>query len=144
VATLDRLAPPQVATPAASAWMPRRAIATALFLAVAIALLQVAQSSGFAHTGQKLQRMDQQKADLTAEIHSLEADVAALSSLDRTERAARDRLGMVPALSTDYISVTVPAPENVLLPRPIISTEPPDESDPDAWWRPLVDAIPFR
>ena len=47
---------------------------------------------------------------MTAEMHQLEAEVAALASLDRTERAARERLGMVPARNIQYISVSVEAP----------------------------------
>ena len=144
MATLDRLAPPP-ATPVASTWMPRRALATALFVVVAIALLQVAQSSGFAHTGQAMQRLEQQKVDLKAEVHQLEAEVAALSSLERVERAAMERLGLVPSATTDYLNVDVPAPEGVLLPRPIISATPagqPAEATP--WWQALVQALPFR
>ena len=125
--------------------MPRRALATAIFLVVAIALLQVAQSSGFAHTGQSMQRLEQQKATLKADVHELEAEVGALSSLERVERAARERLAMVPPKTTDYVSVGVPAPEVVLLPRPIISTAAgagPDEAVP--WWQALLQALPFR
>jgi len=129
----------------ASAWMPRRVIATALFLVVAIALLQVAQSSGFAHTGQSLQRLERQKADLEAQVHELEAEVAALSSLERVERAARDRLAMVPPTSTGYVSVNVAPPDRLLLPRPIISAQPAGPADGALpWWQGLVQALPFR
>lgn len=141
--TLDRLAPPTTATPAASAWSPRRAIAVALSLAIAIALLQVAQTSGFAHTGQTMQRLERQKTDLQAEIHSLEAEVSALSSLERTDRAARERLGMVTAKRIDYLNVNVEPPSGVLLPRPIIA--PDNEQAPaDPWWAPLVRILPFN
>jgi hypothetical protein len=51
---------------------------------------------------------------------------------------------MVPALSTDYVSVSVPAPSDVLLPRPIISTLPPQESDPEPWWQSILKAAPFH
>jgi cell division protein FtsL len=123
--------------------MPRRAIAAAMIVVVAIALLQVAQSSGFAHTGQTMQRLEQEKVDLTAQVHALEAEVAALSSLERTERAARERLGMVPARTTDYLNVNLPAPTGVLLPRPLAATPTPDER-PDNWWQAVVRALPFR
>ena len=141
--TLDRLAPPTTATPAASTWSPRRAIAVAVTLAIAIALLQVAQTSGFAHTGQTMQRLERQKTDLSAEIHTLEAEVAALSSLERTDRAARERLGMIPARRIDYLSVNVEAPSGVLLPRPIISP-PAEETPSEPWWEPLVRILPFN
>src|SRR5688572_4694148 len=134
MATLDRLAPPITATPAASTWSPRRAIAAAVLIAAAIALLQVVQSSGFAHTGQTMQRLEQQKTDLNASVHELQAEVATLSSLDRTERAARERLGMVPAKKLDYITVGVEAPSAALLPRPLIITTPPSQDSADPWW----------
>ena len=51
--------------------------------------------------------LEQQRADLQAQIYQTEADVAALASLDRTERIARDRLGMVPARVSQYVSVSV-------------------------------------
>jgi hypothetical protein len=104
----------------------------------------VAQSSGFAHTGQSMQRLEQQKADLQAEVHEFEAEVAALSSLERVERAARERLGLVPAATTDYIDVGVPAPDGVLLPRPLITTAPAEPHDSISWWQALVQALPFR
>ena len=141
--TLDRLAPPTTATPAASAWSPRRAIAVALSLAIAIALLQVAQTSGFAHTGQTMQRLERQKVDLASEIHTLEAEVSALSSLERTDRAARERLGMVPARRIDYMDVTVEAPSGVLLPRPIIAA-PTEQTKTEPWWSPLIRILPFN
>lgn len=141
--TLDRLAPPTTATPAASAWSPRRAIAVALSLAIAIALLQVAQTSGFAHTGQTMQRLERQKVDLASEIHSLEAEVSALSSLERTDRAARERLGMVPGRRIEYLDVNVQAPSGVLLPRPIIAA-PAEQAPAEPWWSPLIRILPFN
>jgi cell division protein FtsL len=142
MATLDRLAPPQTTTPAASAWSPRRAIIVVCLMAAIIALLQVVQSSSFARTGSQLQQLQQQRADLRAQIHQLEADVAALSSLDRIERNAVDRLGMMPAVRTDYISVPVEAPEGPLLPRPFMARTPPEPDSGAAWWEKVLRAIP--
>jgi cell division protein FtsL len=106
-----------------------------------IALIQVFQSSNFTHTGQTLQGLQQQQTDLNANIHDLEAEVAALSSLDRTERAARDRLGMVPARNLTYLSVNVPAPDEVLVPRPIIQPTP-QPSDTQPWWEAPLKILP--
>lgn len=142
MATLDRLAPPPAAQ-AAPAWSPRRAIAATLSMLVAIALLQVLLTSSFAHTGNTMQRLDRQRADLTAQNHQLEAEVAALSSLERVERAARDRLGMIPASRIEYVSVGLEPPNQALLPRPIVGpTAPPNEPDP--WWQSLIRVLPFR
>jgi cell division protein FtsB len=146
MATLDRLAPPPSASvlrPGGQTWTPRRAIAASLVVAVAIALLQVFQSGTFANTGANIQKLETERIDSLARIHDLEADVSALSSLDRTERAARDRLGMVPAFNITYISVDETAPEGPLLPRPVtdVPTPVPDQR---AWWERLLQAIPLR
>jgi hypothetical protein len=108
---------------------------------MAIALLQVLQSSNFTDAGQKLQRMEARRSDLSAQVRQLEAEVAALSSLDRTERAARERLGMVSARRTDYVVVTVEAPSDPLLPRPILN---PVAREPArvSWWRSLLSDLP--
>jgi cell division protein FtsL len=88
-----------------------------------------------------MQRAEAQRADLTAQVRTLEAEVAALSSLDRTERAARDRLGMVPARRTDFVTVAVESPSGPLLPRPILNPEPGKVSVNDSWWQSLYKAL---
>jgi cell division protein FtsL len=113
-------------------------------LAVAIALLQVIQTSSFAHTGQTLQQLETQKASLSAQTKNLEAEVAALSSLDRIDRTARDSLGMVPARNIEYLNVALEAPQGALLPRPLLTAstaEAVQKSQP--WWRTLLSALPL-
>jgi cell division protein FtsL len=149
MATLDRLGPPAAASPVEgrAAWKPRRAIAVALTVAAAIALLQVVLSSTFTHTGQQLRDLENQRDQLQAQIYQTEADVAALSSLDRTERIARDRLGMVPAHVSQYISVDVEAPRGALLPQPIVQLPSQDgsqdTSENQPWWKTLIKALPL-
>lgn len=143
MATLDRLAPPTTLPAEIPAWTPRRAIAVALALVAAIALLQVLQSSSVASTGENMQRLEQEKAQKTAGIHQLEKDVAALSSLDRIDRNARDRLGMVPARNIQYVSVNTEAPTVPLLPRPIIDSTPIPEPQSEPWWESLIKALPL-
>jgi cell division protein FtsB len=143
MATLDRLAPPPSAVLRREGpWTPRRAIATAVTTAVAIALLQVFQSGTFANTGAEIRRLETERMDTLARIHDLEAEVSALSSLDRTERAARDRLGMVPATNITYIGVNVPAPQGFLLPRPLTVDQPP-VPDNRSWIEKLLAAVPL-
>ena len=144
MATLDRLSPP-VSAPIAPAWTPRRAIAVALTLVAAIALIQVLQSSSIAHSAQGMRLLELRKSILQAEIHQLEADIAVLSSLDRIERSARDRLGMTPAENVTYLSVSVPASAGLLLPRPLSPVALDSEttgSDSESWWQALVRALP--
>ena len=142
MATLDRLAPPPTAL-GRSTWSPRRAIIVTLTVAVIIALLQVLQSSSFAHTGHQLQVLEAQKTQMQAEMHTLETEVAALASLDRTERAARDRLGMVPARNIQYVSVSVEAPADPLLPRPLLNNAKQVQTPSEPWWRSLYRALPL-
>ena len=142
MATLDRLGPPPSVSAPAPAWRPRRAIITALSVVAVIALLQVVMSSSFTHTGAKLQTLEAQRSDLQAQIYDLEAEVAALASLERTERMAKDRLGMIPARNQTYVSVEVEAPSGPLLPRPLLDLEPPSQSDPAPWWRAILDLLP--
>jgi hypothetical protein len=148
MATLDRLGPPAAASPSLpgkAAWTPRRAIAVALTVAAAIALLQVILFSTFTHAGQRLTNLQDQREELQAEIYQTEADIAALASLDRTERMARERLGMVPARVNRYVSVSVEAPSGALLPRPVVRITPPQTpaSEDQPWWRTLIQALPL-
>jgi len=148
MATLDRLGPPAAASPALpgkAAWTPRRAIAVALTVAAAIALLQVVLFSTFTHTGQRLTNLQSQREELQAEIYQTEADIAALASLDRTERVARERLGMVPARVNRYVSVSIEAPSGALLPRPVVQIAPQEAtaSEEQPWWRTLIQALPL-
>lgn len=145
MATLDRLGPPATASaPSAQAWSPRRAIAVALTVAAAIALLQVILSSTFTYTGHRLRELEVRRAELQAQVYQTEADIAALASLDRTERVARDRLGMVPARVNQYISVGVDSPSGALLPRPVVQpTTASGAAEEQSWWRTLIQALPL-
>jgi len=88
-----------------------------------------------------MQHLETQRDDLSAQVRQLEADVATLSSLDRTERAARDRLGMIPARKTDFVVVNVQAPSDPLLPRPILNSVDHAPIKTDHWWQSLYKAI---
>ncbi len=67
------------------------------FLVIAlVGLLQVVQTSGATTTGYSLQTPGAGAARAQAQVHQLEAEVAALTSIERIESEARGRLGMVP------------------------------------------------
>jgi cell division protein FtsL len=88
-----------------------------------------------------LQRLEAERTALKAEVYDLEAEVAALSSLDRTERAARERLGMIQGRTITYMSVGVEAPSGPLLPRPLVT---PAKERPvgEPWWESVIRALP--
>jgi hypothetical protein len=116
----------------------------ALTVAAAIALLQVVLSSTFTYTGQKLHDLELERAELQAAIYQTEADIAALASLERTERVAKDRLGMVPARASQYVSVSVESPAGALLPRPIAHDLLTGQARTDEpWWRALLQSLPL-
>jgi cell division protein FtsL len=142
MATLDRLGPAPSQAQPASTWRPRRAIAVALAAAAVIALLQVVQSSSFAHTGQQMQRLEAERIALKAEVYNLEAEVAQLASLDRTEQVAREKLGMIRARNVSYLSLGVEAPAGPLLPRPLVVPAE-DQGSGEPWWESLYRALPL-
>ena len=142
MATLDRLGPAPALAQPASTWRPRRALAVTLTAVAAIALLQVVLSSNSAHTGRTLQRLELERTTLKAEVYDLEAEVASLASLDRTEQVAREKLGMIRARNVEYLSVGVDAPSGALLPRPLVT---PSEDQPagEPLWQSLLKALPL-
>ena len=100
--------------------VPGFGIVAAGFVAAA-ALLPVAQSSNAVATGYEIRLLEARRADLQASIHTTQAEVAALGSLERIDREARERLGMTPAERFMYVSVerapaTAAAPARFLQP----------------------------
>ena len=121
-----------------------------LFLAFAalavLGLLQVSQVGDATSTGYNIRRLEQERQDWDAQVRQLEAEVAALTSLDRVEREARSRLGLVPAKQRIYLNVTVPPPEQQLVPRRYLSPEDfalPEGGSGGSWWQSLLKLLPF-
>lgn len=85
---------------------------TAAALAIGLAaLLPLIQSSSATTTNGNIQRLEQEKTDWQARLREIELEVAGLSSLNRIEQEAIERLGMVPPEEIRYITVPGPAPE---------------------------------
>lgn len=121
-----------------------RAMLIAAGLAVVGAgLLQVVQTSNVTTTGYEIQGLEETRLEWDARVHQLEAEVASLASLDRIEREARGRLGMVPAERRLYMEVNVPVPPQQLLPTRFAPAEQPEESSSGSWWQDLLDLLPF-
>jgi hypothetical protein len=117
---------------------------------VIIALLQVIQTSEATTASFAIQRLEQRRLELEASVQGLEADVAALSSLDRIDRESK-RLGLVPPASQETVEVNVPwtgGDENRLPSRyaPAGEGEAQQQggSDGSSWWGGLLKLIPFR
>lgn len=117
-------------------------VALALLTVASAGIFQVLQSSRVAEVGYALGDLEQERESLDAQIRLLEARLAQSSNLKHLHYEAVDRLGMVPAQDTLRITVTVPAPEVVPLPRRYI-TVPEQEAAPEpAWWEELIGSIP--
>jgi cell division protein FtsL len=114
------------------------------FIVVAIVgLWQVIQISDATTIGFNISHLEQERLNWQASVHELEAEVAALTSLERVEREARDRLGMVPAAEQIHLQVDVPAPEQQLIPRRYLDEEPSTSEPEGSWWDPLLRLLPF-
>jgi cell division protein FtsL len=124
-----------------------RPVILGAFLVVgSLCLLQVIQASSATSTGYALQRLEDERSAMQAEVHQLESEVAALTSIDRIDRDARDRLGMVPATADDTMNLQIgkQPPSQQLVPLRFLSEQPgasPAKSTP--WWRKLFDFVSF-
>lgn len=112
---------------------------------VAIAILQLYQTSRATTASFQMKRLEQQKLELETSVRQLQADVASLSSLARIEQEA-NRLGLQPAQNRDTVPVNVAPPsQGVGLPsRYAPRTEGAKVGGQDAsWWHKLRKLLPF-
>jgi len=124
-------------------WSLRRILALAFGAVALVGLLQVIQTSDATSTSYTIRRLEQERQDWSAQVHSLEAEVATLASLDRVEREAQGRLGMVPAEKVLYLQVDVPPPQQQLLPRRFSTSKPSVDEPGTSWWQALLELLPF-
>lgn len=126
---------------------PRTVAGASLAILVLASLWQVLQTSDATTTGFEIQRLERQRDTLQAQVHSLEAEVAELSSLSRIDREARDRLGLVPPARTVYLKVDQPVPERQGIPtryQPAPVEDAALAPPPESWWRGMLRALlPF-
>ena len=124
-------------------WSLRRTLALAFGAVAFLGMLQVIQTSDATSTGYTIRLLEQDRLDWSARVHRLEADVASLTSLERIEREARGRLGMVPAENVLYLEVDVPPPRQQPVPRRFLSSEPGPGEASTPWWQALLKLLPF-
>ena len=120
-------------------------LAAAGLAVIAIAVLQLYQTSRATTASFNMKQLEQQKLELDTSVRQLEAEVAALSSLQRVEQEA-GRLGLQPAGARASVQVNVaPPPEGVGLPtRYEPKTEEAEVGGQDApWWQKLRKLLPF-
>ncbi|MCH8849847.1 MAG: hypothetical protein IIC89_03365 [Chloroflexi bacterium] len=121
-----------------------------LFLAaaavVAVAMLQVAQTSRATTASFAIQSLEQERIELDAAVRELEADVAGFASLSYIQEEAA-RLGMVPAESREAVEVNVlwSGASGQQLPTRFFPNEEASVEEPgSSWWQGLLEYLPFQ
>jgi cell division protein FtsB len=124
----------------------RRVLLLAFAALALLGLLQVNQAGDATRAGYAIRSLEREREGWSTQVRKLEAEVAALTALERVEREARYRLGLVPADERIYLEVSVPPPEQQLVPRRYLEPEDKGLLDVDSgssWWRGLLGLLPF-
>jgi len=125
-------------------WSLRRILALAFGVVALLLLLQVIQTSDATTIGYTINSLEQERLDWSAQVHALEAEVASLASLDRVEREAKGRLGLVPAEKVIYLESDAPPPSQQLVPRRFLASELGANGPSTSWWQAaLLKLLPF-
>jgi cell division protein FtsL len=101
-------------------------------------LLPLLVSSKVVHTSEDIRQLEGARDDWEARTQELEAEIATLGSLDRIEKEARQRLGMVPPEETIYITVDQPAPEKQIVPQRFLPPKKEQSQQEDSWWESIL------
>jgi hypothetical protein len=96
--------------------LPSLGILAASGLVAGAALMPVVQTSNATTTGYENRRMEARKTDIQAAIYNAQTEIAQLGSLERIDKEARGRLGMVPADRSTIVTVQEAAPEQRQVP----------------------------
>ena len=106
-------------------------------------LLPLMLSSQATSTSTNIRQLERVRDDWEARTQELEAEIAFLGSLDRIEKEARERLGMVPPTETIYVVVEQPVPEKQLVPLRFLPTDKEKPQHEDSWWESTLDMLPI-
>ena len=106
-------------------------------------LLPLMLSSRATSTSTEIRQLERVRNDWQARSQELEAEIAFLGSLDRIEKEARERLGMVPPTETIYVTVDEPAPEKQLMPLRFLPADKEQPRGDDSWWESILDMLPI-
>jgi cell division protein FtsL len=145
MSAFDRLIPRPLSRPRPlSQPLSLRPLLLGAFLVIAlVGLLQVIQTSDVTTTGYSLRSLEQDRLGRQAQVHQLEAEVAALTSMDRIEREARGRLGMVTPAETMTLEVHTQPPAQQLIPQRYVPEEVKPAPKADSWLHKLLRLLPF-
>ena len=117
--------------------LPSLVIACVVVIGLA-GLLPLLLSSMVVNTNGEIRQLERVRNDWQARTQELEAEIAVLGSLDRIEKEARGRLGMVPPDETIYITVDQPAPEKQIVPLRFLLPEEHQSQGDESWWESIL------
>ncbi len=145
-ARAEEMAAPR-ALPRGRGVIPRRfsrltIISVALLAIAVVGLVQVLQTSRIATIGYDVRALELERQSLSAEIRVLETEIASSTNLDFLRSEAIGRLGMVPAGDRVRMSVDVPAPGSVPLPRRYVPDQQYEALPTPSWWESLLGKLP--
>jgi cell division protein FtsL len=100
-------------------------------------------SSRATSTSTDIRQLERARDDWEARSQELQAEIAFLGSLDRIEKEARGRLGMVPPTETIYVTVDQPAPEKQLIPLRFLPAAKEQPQQHHSWWESILDMLPL-
>jgi cell division protein FtsL len=143
MSTLDRLIPRPLPKPLSQPTSLRPVLLGAFLTIALVGLLQVVQTSDATTTGYSLRRLEQDRLDRQAQVHQLEAEVAALTSMERIEGEARGRLGMTAPDDVLSLEVHKQPPAQQLIPRRFAPEVEKSTSETGSWWQALLRLLPF-
>ncbi len=119
-------------------------VVVAIGAVVLISMVRVVLVSGLTTTNFDIQTLEQERLERQARVRELEREVGSLQSLERIEREAKDRLGLVPPVARESVEVNVPPPvESQLSTRHPANEEPEAGEQGSSWWRDLLKLLPF-
>jgi cell division protein FtsL len=101
-------------------------------------LLPLLLSSKVIHTSEDIRQLESVRNDWQARNQELQAEIAVLGSLDRIEKEARGRLGMVPPDDTVYVTVDQPAPEKQIVPLRFLLPKKEQPPQDESWWESIL------
>ena len=108
----------------------------------AVGPLQVLQSSRTATAGYELRTLELQRAELSAGVRLLEAEIARMAKLEALHAAAIEELGMIRREDSVRIAVSVPAPAVVPMPERYVQQLPAAAEEPAPWWDRVLGSLP--
>lgn len=117
-------------------------IAVAMLAVASAGIFQVLQTSRVAEVGYQLRALETERESLDAQIRLLEARIAGSSNLEHLREQAEGRLGMTQPVDELSITVDVPAPAVVPLPRRYVQTPEVVAPPEPTWWEEFIGSLP--